>query len=71
MKKKIKLNSFLNNLSEEIARKILLKVNSEKYKNLNSYQDLQFDSEIRNYYIKNYKNFKSFQELRNYYRNNN
>lgn len=71
MKKKIKLNSFLNNLSEEIARKILLKVNSEKYKNLNSYQDLKFDSETRNYYIKNYKNFKSFEELRNYCKNNN
>ena len=71
MKKKIKLNQFLNDLSEEIARKILTKVNNEKYKNLNNYQDLQFDSEIRNYYIKNYKNFKSFQELRNYYRNNN
>ena len=71
MKKKIKLNSFLNNLSEEIARKILLKVNSEKYKNLNSYQDLKFDSETRNYYIKNYTNFKSFEELRNYCKNNN
>lgn len=71
MKKKIKLNSFLNNLSEEIARKILLKVNSEKYKNLNSYQDLKFDSNVRNFYIKNYPNFKSFEELRNYCRNNN
>jgi hypothetical protein len=71
MKKKIKLNQFLNDLSEEIARKILTKVNNEKYKNLNNYQDLQFDSSVRNYYIKNYHQFKSFKELRNYYRNNN
>ena len=71
MKKKIKLNSFLTELSEEIARKILLKVNYEKYKNLNNYQDLKFDSNVRNFYIKNYPQFKSFQELRNYCKNNN
>jgi hypothetical protein len=71
MKRKIKLNSFLNELSEEISRKILIKVNYEKYKNLNTYKDLKFDSNVRNFYIKNYPNFKSFEELRNYCRNNN
>jgi hypothetical protein len=69
--KLLNLNKFLNDFTDSMLTQILLKINFEKYKNLDNYKDLKFDSSIRKFYIKYYPEHKNFNELQNHYKNNN
>ena len=69
--KLLNLNKFLNDFTDSMLTQILLKIDFEKYQNLNNYKDLKFDSETRKFYVKYYHEFKNFNELQNHYKNNN
>ena len=69
--KLLNLNKFLNDFTDSMLTQILLKIDFEKYKNLDNYKDLKFDSEARKFYVKYYLEFKNFNELQNHYKNNN
>ena len=69
--KLLNLNKFLNDFTDSMLTQILLKIDFEKYKNLDNYKDLKFDSSIRKFYIKYYPEHKNFSELQNHYKNNN
>lgn len=69
--KLLNLNKFLNDFTDSMLTQILLKIDFEKYQNLNNYKDLKFDSETRKFYVKYYPEFKNFNELQNHYKNNN
>ena len=71
MKNELNLNKFLNDFVNEMLTEILIKIDPEKYKNLDNYRDLKFDSAARKFYIKYYPEFKNFNELQNHYKNNN